>query len=243
MNEHLDSKRVSDEAIYLEKDQMHKTKKIFVRIADYIEEKSAEDLPCILDVGCATGDLFVYLKTRINATELVGIDISDQLLKAAKERLPEINFFQEDIASENGLSISEMDYVIASGVLDYLDNPEQAISNLIGSVRSGGKLIIWDLFNPFPIDVIVKYRRFSKTPNPWESGWNNFSQAYITQILKNDDRVKGFYFERFSLGEKLYARTDDPLRTWTIDCDNNPYQMINGLGQLVHQYFLFVEVV
>lgn len=241
MTEIFKASRIADEGIYLSESRGVETKKYFVEIADYIEARVGETPFRLLDVGCAAGDLFAYLKTRFVNADLTGIEISQKLFEAAAQRFPDAKVLRADVASEGGLPVSSMDFVTISGVLNCLDDPEQAIRNLIGAVRSGGTVIIWDLFNPHPIDVIVRHRRVSDgSLGPWETGWNSFSLAYISRILNENERVADFHFERFSLGKSVPQR-EDPMRTWTVDHDGDPYQMVTGMGQLVHHYFLFVE--
>ena len=89
--------------------------------------------------------------------------------------------------------------------------------------------------------MVLRHRRVNnESVGPWETGWNCFSLAYISGILEKDTRVIDFRFERFTLGKPL-APVDDPMRTWTVNHDGDPYQMVTGMGQLVNQYFLFIE--
>ena len=98
------------------------------------------------------------------------------------------------------------------------------------------------MFNPYPVDVLIKYRNssdYNKNGN-YESGWNNFSQKSVSIFLKKQKRVKNFSFHEFEMPFDL-KKQKDPVRSWTIK-SNNRRLMINGLSIIQPQTLLIIEL-
>ena len=74
----------------------------------------------ILDAGCGFGDFYVYLMEEFQIHDYVGIDISSDMVKIARERYPDVSFYHGDILDfEPEMPI---DYSLASGVF-FLPDP------------------------------------------------------------------------------------------------------------------------
>jgi ubiquinone/menaquinone biosynthesis C-methylase UbiE len=70
-------------------------------------------MPCsILDVGCAQGDFYQFIRSRSKTVEYTGIDISSEMIKSARERFPDGCFIQGDFFEEE---LPKFDYVIGMG--------------------------------------------------------------------------------------------------------------------------------
>lgn len=94
----------------------------FVLISSIIAPNSS-----VLDVGCGQGDFYNYIKN--NKIQYCGIDISELMIKKAKQNNPNINFFQKDFLEEN---FENFDYVIASGAFSFkTKNQYEYIENCI----------------------------------------------------------------------------------------------------------------
>lgn len=232
--------RIADDAIYLDAPPPKEPKRLFVKMRERVEQTVGEEPFRLMDVGCAAGEFFNYIRPLLPSGEWFGVDISPNLVEATRRRFPDVTVFQGDVSRPKNMPDCEVDIVTMSGVLNCLDDPKPALDNLLDAVRPGGRVIVWDMFNRHPVDVLMRHRRVEADGETWETGWNNFSIAGIERYLKDHPQVAGFEFEPFDLGMQL-AKTDDPMRTWTIDCDGNPYQLVNGAGQLVCQYFLTID--
>jgi trans-aconitate methyltransferase len=84
-----------------------------------------------LDFGCGEGFFLRELKRRgVRFDDLVGIDLREDALCEARERLPEYRFERADLLRwdepEGGF-----DLVIASQVLEHLPNPEVFLKKLV----------------------------------------------------------------------------------------------------------------
>ena len=97
----------------------------------------------ILDAGCGMGRNS-YWSLRYGAKELVAFDFDERSVAAAKRTLSCFNNASVKFKSIYEISWQdEFDIVFCIGVIHHLENPKKAINNLIKSVKSGGKVLIW----------------------------------------------------------------------------------------------------
>ena len=97
------------------------------------------------------------------------------------------------------------------------------------------------MFNPYPVDVLLKYRLSTNYKmKAFESGWNIFSEKSVSTFLKKNKSVKNFTFEKFEMPFDLKPQRD-PIRSWTIK-SNNKRLMINGLSIIQPQTLLSISL-
>lgn len=220
--------RIADDDIYLSENRFDKPKEIFQFIANLIEDEERGDAQSLLDIGCATGEFLYYLGQRFPGWRMSGIEPSASMVARAREVQPDVDFQEGSVLDESLFAEKCHDVVICNGVLSIFDDPEPAIRNLIDCTRDGGTVYIGNSINPDPIDVIVRVRRANNEDAPWEKGWNIFSRAWIERILEGSDRVTGFEWFPFPMPFALPKRPEDPMRAWTIETEDDPFQRVNG---------------
>jgi len=95
----------------------------------------------ILDVGCGNAKLYDYLVQLYPTIRYVGLDLLDEFLNNATQRLKntkDVNFYQGNFMSEQ---LPLLDYYLVSGALNYKNsNPLyifQSIQHLFNSARFG----------------------------------------------------------------------------------------------------------
>lgn len=101
----------------------------------------------VLDVGCGQGVDVYQLAERVGPDgEAVGVDNSETLLDAARERGEDVSNarFELDDATELSFPDNSFDAVRAERLLLHLEDPEQAVSELVRVVRPGGRVGLVD---------------------------------------------------------------------------------------------------
>jgi SAM-dependent methyltransferase len=103
----------------------------------------------VLDLGCGTGDLAVYLAE--NGYEVTAADVSDRMLAEARARGNSVSWVELDpgwtrLPFDDGAFAA----VVMSSVLEYVADPDRVISECARLVRTGGvvELTVPDMRHP-----------------------------------------------------------------------------------------------
>lgn len=89
----------------------------------------------LLEVGCGAGYSTQYLRGALApGQELRATDVGDTLLVAARERNPDIEFFQSSVY-RLPLPDKSVDAVVMLEVLEHLDDPDAALAELARVAR------------------------------------------------------------------------------------------------------------
>jgi 2-polyprenyl-3-methyl-5-hydroxy-6-metoxy-1,4-benzoquinol methylase len=99
----------------------------------------------VLDAGCGTGNVAVAIAHRYPEVQVVGIDLSDASLAAARGQAERLgvgdNLTLRRLAIEDVGALGErFDYVVASGVLHHLADPEAGLRALADVLTPTGGL-------------------------------------------------------------------------------------------------------
>lgn len=113
----------------------------FVKLGNYNSDSH------ILEIGCGTS-LFTEKVFNVTQSNITAIDISDDLLQRAKQKLPNVTFLQED-AMNMSFADNTFDSVWGSSVLHHLDI-EQALKEIYRVLKPGGPIVFAEpnMLNP-----------------------------------------------------------------------------------------------
>jgi len=95
----------------------------------------------LLDVGCGTGELLMWLTRELGGvTSFAGADLSSETVKRNAERLPGMQFRTLDVSRE---ALGEQfDIVVCSEVVEHIEDRRTAFRNLAAMVAPGGHLLV-----------------------------------------------------------------------------------------------------
>jgi 2-polyprenyl-6-hydroxyphenyl methylase/3-demethylubiquinone-9 3-methyltransferase len=101
--------------------------------------------PIIADIGCGGGLVTETVAKLVPQASVIGIDISENSIKVARDHAKGIQNIQYQIGSiyEIPLNNSSVDLVIVSDVLEHLENPEMAISEIYRILKPNG-IVVFD---------------------------------------------------------------------------------------------------
>ena len=110
----------------------------------------------VLDVGCGTGR---YLQLFNPGNELNGLDISDQMLSVARQKLPNAKFH---IGSADSLPFPDdaFDLVISVRVIQHLSDQEKMVREMVRVCRPNGRVILLS-YNSWSLLCLYKQIRMS----------------------------------------------------------------------------------
>jgi phosphatidylethanolamine/phosphatidyl-N-methylethanolamine N-methyltransferase len=98
----------------------------------------------VLEVGVGTG---ISLPGYSSAMRIVGIDLSEPMLRKAQERVAELslkNVEKLEVMDAEHLSFPDgsFDVVVAQYVVSTVPNPEAALDEFVRAVRPGGEIVL-----------------------------------------------------------------------------------------------------
>ena len=127
----------------------------------------------LLDVGCGTGSLLQELSGSGKELNLYGIDLSPEMINAARVKLKDEKHTElyEGSAADLPFQSNFFDYVVCMNSLHHHANPNQSLVEITRVLKPGGVMILMDGF----VDSIVR-KVFSRTAN----------------ILRNEGKVHRF---------------------------------------------------
>jgi SAM-dependent methyltransferase len=225
----LKSERTHDK-FYLDENRYNEPKEMFKFVANKaFSQESRESNFKIADFGCAAGEFLFYLNQMLSDASLFGIDILPELLEKCSRYVPEAKLKEGSILDSDIHPENYFDKTFLLGVHSIFDEFETCLNNLIKFTKPGGGAYVFGMFNPFPVDVIIKYKESENFDRDvFESGWNIFSQKSVSLFLVNHPKVKSFSFIPFEMKVSL-TRQQDIIRSWTIQDSTGNNLITNGL--------------
>lgn len=132
---------------------MKRYPQLYMELASDIKDSLSSASPVILDLGCGPGLLIKAIHTTLSAAMVVGIDVSQEMLRLAYQ--------QEKQASTKGdliqgtaehipLQDASVDAVVSRFSLPYWKKPEQGFAEIHRILKPKGLLILDALNKDFP---------------------------------------------------------------------------------------------
>ena len=99
----------------------------------------------LLEIGVGNGSNLLHLKKH----EITGIDLSEEMLKLARKRLPNPKISLQKMDGENlTFAPNTFDYIIISHVLSVTQDPDKMLNEVHRVLRPKGKICILNHFTP-----------------------------------------------------------------------------------------------
>jgi 2-polyprenyl-3-methyl-5-hydroxy-6-metoxy-1,4-benzoquinol methylase len=173
----------------------------------------------ILDIGCGTGRHSIELAKR--GYTVTGVDLSDSLLKRAKEKAVEqnlkIDFQKQDARDLPFINVFDLVIMLCEGAFPLMETDEmnfQILKNAARALRSKGKIIFTTLNGLFPLFHSVKEFLSSETKEGNATYSNNmfdlmtFRENSTTQVEDDHGNKK-----ELQCNERYYVPTEI---TWLL---------------------------
>ena len=108
----------------------------------------------IMDLATGTGDLAIAMAKRVDRTQILGVDLSEEMLAVARAKIQKQGL-EERIMLEKGdaenltmVADGSLDAVtVAFGVRNF-ENMERGLSEIYRTLRAGGKLVVLEFSMP-----------------------------------------------------------------------------------------------
>lgn len=93
-----------------------------------------------VDLGCGPGNSTELIAERFPSAAILGLDTSPDMLRAARERLPEARFETGDIAGFQAKRPADL--LFANAALQWVPDHERLLPALLGQLAPGGTLAV-----------------------------------------------------------------------------------------------------
>lgn len=113
----------------------------------------------VLEVGCGTGcDLLQFAK---HGADAVGIDITPEHLRLARERVGNLAQVSHGDGTKVPFDDASFDYVYSHGVLHHLDEPRRMVEEIFRVLRPGGRfnVHVYARWSYWPALLFLKHGR------------------------------------------------------------------------------------
>jgi trans-aconitate 2-methyltransferase len=94
----------------------------------------------IVDLGCGPGNSTELLAKRYPDATILGVDSSESMLAKARERLPNINFVEDDVT--HWQSEKQVDLIFANALFQWVPDHLDVIAQLLNYLTPGGILAL-----------------------------------------------------------------------------------------------------
>ena len=192
----------------------------------------------ILDMGCATGDLLIYLSKYYPHATISGLDFEENLIQAARER-EALRKADMRVGDVMGARLGKYQLVLCFGMIGIFDSFEPLLEKLVEHAEPAGRIYIQGLLNPDDIDVRIAYRD-NLNDKDWMRGFNIFSRKRVKDWCSERNLISRFH--DFHMVSDLPRRPRLPHRAYTVDLANGKRRVTNGLCLLLPETLLEIRI-
>jgi ubiquinone/menaquinone biosynthesis C-methylase UbiE len=118
-----------------------------------------------LDIGCGTASLFQAILAEYPSVELVGVDLSTEMLKVAHKKLGDQAVFLAAQAQSLPFPSKSFDVVVSCNAFHYWREPEECLSEIARVLKPNGRIVITDWCDDYVACRLCNFllRIFSRT--------------------------------------------------------------------------------
>jgi trans-aconitate 2-methyltransferase len=107
---------------------------------DLLAQIALERPSRVVDLGCGPGNSTELLLARYPDAEVIGLDSSPDMLRQARERLPQCTFVEADLATWRPAGATTL--LFANAVFQWVPDHPAVLRRLLTTLRAGGVLAV-----------------------------------------------------------------------------------------------------
>ncbi|HEX6370113.1 MAG TPA: class I SAM-dependent methyltransferase [Longimicrobium sp.] len=188
----------------------------------------------LIDTACASGAFLYYARSRLNVETCVGTEISDEHLEQARKYVPGVEFVLDSLLEPQHPFGRQFDVCTCLGTLPIFDDIAPILKYLLSLVKNDGALYLFDIVNDEPVDMIMRYRRVSAAgAGEWQCAYNVRSRQTFEALVRDTGFDTAIDWIDFEMPLPI-PKTNEPMRTWTMQTEFKTHQIVAGTGQLLN---------
>jgi SAM-dependent methyltransferase len=143
----------NETALFLTEDQRYSAYPWLYEMAEFRYHAGER----VLEIGCGTGcDLLQFAK---HGAAAIGIDITQEHLRLARQRVEDRAEVKYGDAREIPVADSSIDYVYSHGVIHHSDDPKRIVSEIMRVLRPGGRfnVHVYAKWSYYPLTLMRRF--------------------------------------------------------------------------------------
>jgi ubiquinone/menaquinone biosynthesis C-methylase UbiE len=120
-----------------------------------VDETLRHNFGNCLDIGCGMGELLSMIVRERRGVDLCGLDLSEQMIKVAKEKLGKSARLMVGDSEALPFEDNEFDLVMCTFSFHHYPNPKASMVEMRRVLATNGKLMIADGWMPLPLRQFV----------------------------------------------------------------------------------------
>ncbi len=109
---------------------------------DLADRLTARSPSTIIDIGCGPGNSTAILKKRYPNAAVTGADNSENMVMAAKEKYPDIEFILCDASKDLGELNRKFDIVFSNACIQWVPDHPKLLREMLSLLKEGGELAV-----------------------------------------------------------------------------------------------------
>lgn len=113
--------------------------------AEMLEKMLPENINNILEIGCGTGLYTLMLANKYNPIKIDAVDIAEDMIAVAKERISGVNFIVAD--AESIVLKERFDLITSNATMQWFENFSESLVKFKNALEKNG-VILFSIFGP-----------------------------------------------------------------------------------------------
>ncbi|GAB3513783.1 class I SAM-dependent methyltransferase [Emticicia fontis] len=188
----------------------------------------------VLDVGCGSGSITAGIAERVGVSgRVVGIDFSEHLIALAQKNYAYLSNLSFEVADINTYPAEQkFDLVIAARTLQWVNNPEEVVAQMLNLVKPGGMISILDYnhtkieWTPQPpqsmLDFYAAFLNWRKDAGYDNGIADNLAAIYEKLGLQLINKV-----EQHEVSRREEPGFEGDARIWSVVAETRGKQVVN----------------
>ncbi|MFR5875775.1 MAG: methyltransferase domain-containing protein [Eubacterium sp.] len=199
----------------------------------------------ILDIGCGPGNSTNVLSQRFKDAYILGVDSSENMIKSAKEKYPDIRFEICDAANDLNKLDNDFDIVFSNACIQWIPDHKKLLPDMMKRLKKGGVLAIQT-----PLQYKQKIRKIISSvaqTQRWSSKFNFAASRVFYNLMPAEYYdILAEISDDFDMWETTYYHrmpSHQSLIDWYKGTGLRPYlNQLNDADKIEFEKDIFEEV-